>query len=283
MANLPDRKNYQNLITMKTEQIIEKVIAISLTVLLLLSHMPKVSAQTDTIRLQDLRLITSALKPGLKQYLVYYQNVKDNRRLRFSLWLRNVEIEKRNKENYFSITQHWYGTDSAAYRSVYSLNKMASFAPVYHAETIGKKIKAYNWDADKITGADTVAGNEQKEFKLDFTVPNFNWNLDIETFEMLPLDAGKTFAINFYDAGINMPQYVLYKVTGSEVIITLDGNKTDCWKLFTESEYKGRHFTETYWISKTGHEFLKEEDFFDGGYRYKIKMTGAAPDLIARF
>lgn len=268
---------------MKTEHIIEKAISIGLLLLMLTTHCPKVQAQTDTIRMQDLRLVTSALKPGHRQYLVYFQNPKDNRRLRFSLWLRDIEVEKRDKENYFAITQHWFSTDSASYRSVYSLNRMIDFAPIFHSETIGKKTKAYNWGQDKITGADTIAGNLQKGFKLDFTQPNFNWNLDIETFEMLPLAAGKTFAINFYDAGIDAPQYVIYKVTGSEEITTMQGIKADCWILHNESDYKGTHFTETYWISKSDHEFLKEEDSFNGGYRYKVKMSNAAPDLMARF
>jgi hypothetical protein len=43
------------------------------------------------------------------------------------------------------------------------------------------------------------------------------------------------------------------------------------------------HYTETYWISKKNHEFLKEEDSYNGAYRYKIKMPAASPDLVARF
>ena len=45
----------------------------------------------------------------------------------------------------------------------------------------------------------------------------------------------------------------------------------------------GTHYSETYWISKKEHEFLKEEDFFNGTYRYKIKMQASAPDLLQRF
>jgi hypothetical protein len=143
---------------------------------------------------------------------------------------------------------------------------------------------AYNWSATKIAGADTVATNTKKDFALVFTDPAFNWNLDIETFEMLPLAAGKTFAINFYDAGKTPPKYVLYKVTGSEVITLLDNTKTDCWILRQEGKApNGSTYTQTFWISKKGHEFLKEEDKFSGMYRYKIKMPGAAPDLMKRF
>jgi len=240
-------------------------------------------AQVDTIRLNDKRLLTSALKTGLKQYLVYFQTVKDQRKLGFWFWLRDIEIENRHGERVFTITQHWYGNDTNSYRKVYSINKISDFAPVYHSETVKGITKAYNWSGEKITGADSVAQNTQKAFLLNFKVPNFNWNLDIETFEMLPLSAGKTFAINFYDAGLSPPEYVMYKVTGSEAIETVNNEKIDCWKLFTEGNYNGGHYSETYWISKKGHEFLKEEDSFGGGYRYKIKMPGSAPDLLQRF
>ena len=269
---------------MKTDHYIVRTIFIGLALLWqLLSHPGHLFAQTDTIRLNDKRLLTQVLRPGNKQYLVYFQNVKNNKSLRFWFWLRNITVENKNGEKVFAINQNWYGSDSTAYRSVYSVNKAADFAPVYHAETIGNKTKAYNWTAKKITGADTIKDNVAKDFSLDFKLPNFNWNLDIETFEMLPLAAGKTFAINFYDAGLEPPAYVLYKVTGSEMLSTLNNDKVDCWKLFTETEYQGKHYTETYWISKKSHEFLKEEDTFDGGYRYKIKLPLMTPDLMKRF
>jgi len=239
--------------------------------------------QIDTIRLKDKRLLTSVLKPGLKQYLVYFQTTKVQKSLGFWYWLRDIKTESRNGEKVFTITQHWYSSDTNSYRKVYSINRVADFAPVYHSETAQNKTSAYNWGNDKITGADSVANNTKKDFSLAFTAPNFNWNLDIETFEMLPLAAGKTFAINFYDAGLEPPAYVLYKVTGSEVIATLGNEKADCWKLFTESDYKGNHYSETYWISKKNHEFLKEEDTYNGGHRYKLKMIGAATDLLSRF
>jgi hypothetical protein len=239
-------------------------------------------AQNDTIRLQDKRLNTSALKPGLNQYLVYFQDPKSPKNLRFWFWLRNIQLETRNGEKVFTITQHWYTSDTATYRSIYSINKASDFAPVYHSETRGGKTKGYNWGTGKITGADSVAQNQAKGFLLDFKLPNFNWNLDIETFEMLPLAEGKNFVINFYDAGLSPPEYATYKVIGSEEITTLDNRKVDCWKLLSEGDGGGTHYIEIYWISKKNHEFLKEEDTFNGMYRYKIKMPGAAPDLMQR-
>jgi hypothetical protein len=255
------------------------------TAISLLAGTTTASAQVDTINFKKgHQLNTNRLKPGLKQYLVYFQQPKQQKSLRFWYWLRDIKTGTRNGQPVFNISQHWFGPDTLSYRVCYSVNSAANFAPLYHMETITGKTKAYNWSATKMTGADTVATNLAKTFTLDFTEPNFNWNLDIETFEMLPLAAGKTFAINFYDAGLSQPKYVLYKVTGSEVLTLLDGTKTDCWILAEEGKSPdGSTYTETFWISKKGHEFLKEEDKFSGMYRYKIKMPGAAPDLMKRF
>ena len=258
-------------------------IASMLTIVLVSSRIESARAQVDTIRLQDKRLNTSVLKPGMRQYLVYFQMPQSPKILRYWFWLRNTQVQKSKGERFFVTTQNWYGSDTTSYRSVYSINRANDFSPVYHSETVGGKNKSYNWSADKVTGADTVAMNAQKDFVINYTDPCFNWNLDIETFEMLPLAAGKIFVINFYDAGLGKPNYVKYTVTGSEVINTYDDHTIDCWKLYTESDFKGQRATQTFWISKRGHEFLKEEDVFPGGYRYKIKMPATAVDLLPRF
>lgn len=257
---------------------------ITTLITLCLSAQPEyVSAQIDTIRLKDKRLNTAALKPGLRQYLVIFQMPKRPKNLNFSYWIRDTRLQTRNGEKLFATTQHWYGSDTTGYRSVYSINRASDFAPIYHSETVNNKNGSYNWGAGKIIGADTVAQNLKKDFSLDFAQPCFNWNLDMETFEMLPLAAGKTFAINFYDAGFGKPEYILYKVSGSEVLTTLDNQKVDCWKLLNESDHNGMHATQTFWISKKGHEFLKEEDMFGGSYRYKIKLPAGTPDVLQRF
>lgn len=229
--------------------------------------------QADTIRPGKGHLMTEVLKPGVRQYLVYFQNPQKPDRLGFWYWLRDIRIETKDGHPYFSITQHWYGGDSLSYREVHSLNRTTDFAPIYHSEMVRGKTKEYNWSGSGITGADT----------LTFETPNLNWNLDIETFEMLPLASGKSFLINFYDAGLEPPKYVLYTVTGSEELTTMSGEKVDCWRLFTKGESPRGAYSETYWISKKTHEFLKEEDSFSGIYRYKVKMPGTAPDLLPRW
>jgi hypothetical protein len=237
------------------------------------------SAQTvDTIGWGHTALQTAYLKPGLRQYFIYMGDTASKKTLVFWYWLRSIE----QVDGAFRITQHWYGQDTNMYREVYSLNKAADFAPVYHKEIKRGKTFAYNWADDRISGADSVWGNAAKDFSLAFSRPNLNWNLDIETFEMLPLGAGKAFAINFYDAGLDPPQYVVYKVSGSEVIQTLNGARVDCWRLITEGDAKNMHYTETYWISKRDHEFLKEEDRYGSGFRLKLLMPETTPDPMRK-
>jgi hypothetical protein len=241
-------------------------------------------AQTDTVYPGSRHLNTGILKPGLRQYLVYHQWPQFSKVLQFSYWMRDISIGQKNGAEVFVIRQHWYTADSTRYWTFLSLNSTRDFTPLYHAASGNGKVAAYNWSSARIAGADTVTGNTQQDFSLVFDRPNFNWHLDIETFEMLPLAAGKTFAINFYDAGLSPPEFVIYKVTGQEALRTLDNRQVDCWKLVTSGkDPTGKSYTQTFWISKKGHELLKEEDEFDGRYRYKIKLPGLTPDILQKF
>jgi hypothetical protein len=240
-------------------------------------------AQTDTINFSNNKLKTKQLKPGLKQYLVYLQQPGQKKKLNLSIWTREVKFTTNNNEKQFTITQKWYTTDTAGYRSIYSINRAKDFAPVYHSEMIGNQLKAFNWYPDHIKGADTVSGNNQKSFSLQLAQPTFNWNLDIETMEMLPLAAGKKFVLPLYDAGSGKPDYVVYQVSGDEVLQTLDKRKVDCWTLVYSGVHGQIKYTQTFWISKQEHEFLLEIDEVNGMYRYKVKLPGYAPDLVQRF
>ena len=255
-----------------------------LLLLIMLLFSMRIIAQADTVRPGKMALVTDALKPGLRQYLVCYQNPKTDRQLGFWYWLRDIKVEKQKGRAVVVIDQRWYGSDTGAYRSVYSVNATGDFAPVYHKELVRGKLNAYNWTANGITGADSVEGNAHKGFSLAFPEPNYNWNLDIETFEQLPLAEGKSFLINFYDAGLSPPGYVRYQVRGSERLTLLDGQQADCWMLATEGkDPQGGAYSEVYWISKKDHQFLKEVDHFSGMIRYKIRMPDMMPDIRTGF
>lgn len=240
-------------------------------------------AADDTIRPGKKGLLTSVLKPGLRQYLLIYQNTKSQRTLAFWYWLREIRKETRQGKDVFVITQNWYGSDSSSYRTVYSINSAADFIPQYYKELTRGKLSAFDWKPDGIKSSDSVEGIANKDFALALTEPTYNWNLDIETFEMLPLAEGRSFVINFYDAGLSAPRYVRYQVSGSEKIALLDGQLTDCWKLSSSDTTKGTVYSQTYWISKKDHQFIKEEGHFNSMIRYKIRMPDTMPDLRANF
>jgi hypothetical protein len=251
--------------------------------LIFLSISQKAMGQIDTIRLKDKRLHTAWMKMGLNQYLIYYQNPKESKSIRFWFWMRDIKTDNMNGSQVFVIEQHWYGSDTSTYRYIHSVNNGSDFAPIFHEEIIDGKTSAYTWKRENIAGTDSVKANIQKDFSLNFSEPNFNWNLDIETLEMLPLANNKTFAINFYDAGQDPPKYYLYTVAGSEILQTLDNKRTECWKVTTKGISGEFSYIETYWISKDSHEFLKEESSYSGMFAYKIKLMGSATDLLSRF
>ena len=236
-------------------------------------------AQTDTVYPGSRHLNTELLKPGVKQYLVYHQWPQYKKMLLFQYWVRDISIEKKDAVNVFAIRECWYTADSNEFRTFLSVCSVKDFSPLYHAAAGNGKMAAYNWSHTKIKGSDTVSGNTSKDFHLAFDHPNFNWHLDIETFEMLPLAIGKIFVINFYDAASNPPAFVTYKVTGSETLRTLDNRQVACWKLTTTGSHNGKSYTQTFWISKKEHELLKEEDEFDGRFRYKVKLPALTPDV----
>ncbi|MDF7813807.1 hypothetical protein [Hymenobacter sp. YC55] len=249
----------------------------------LLLVQPAAAQQTDTIRVGDRRLRTARVKPGTRQYLVYFLNPAQPKMLGFWLWRRELQITQLRGEPAFQISQHWYGSDTSSYREVCSLVRAADFAPLYHAETVKGRRKVYNWSPTGVAGADSVPGNSAQAYQLAFRHPAFNWNLDIETFELLPLAAGKRFAIPFHDAGSNPPTYVVYTVTGWEELAVPGGRPVACWKLVTQGlTPAGAPYTQTFWLSQRDQEFLKEEDHYPGGlFRYKIK-TGTVPGTFPK-
>ncbi|PST83143.1 hypothetical protein C7T94_11105 [Pedobacter yulinensis] len=248
----------------------------------ILSYAAAASASADTLG-RNLKLDISRLKPGMRQYLVIMQQPAAKKKLAFWYWQRRLSLGSHLGKPTIVIDQQWFSSDSSGYRAVRSVNRATDFQPVFHSEAGGGKMRAVNWSEREIRGADTVAGNASKDLAITLNAPAWNWNLDLETFEMLPLAAGKTFVINFLDIGQDAPKLATYQVVGSENIRTFDNRQVDCWVLRSVSEHNGREYTQSFWISKANHEFLKEEDEFGGMLRYKIKMPDTVPDIGKNF
>jgi hypothetical protein len=233
-------------------------------------------AQVDTIRLSTNDLITANLKPGLHQYVVYFEEPRKKRLSRMSIWNRQVNFKKHGGNDVIEVIQHWHGSDTTSNRYVYSISERKNFAPIYHYTKSARGIEAFDFDkGKKISGSDTVSGNTKKDLDMALHVPTINWELDLEVFNTLPFKKeGQRFIINFYHPGGTPPAYYEYAVTGAEKVATVEGNTIDCWKL--KIHYRQDSWA-IFWISKKSKEVLKMQEYFQGRYRYKVRLVTPVP------
>lgn len=229
-----------------------------------------VSAQVDTIYHLDSKLVKKYLKPSSNQYLVFIQRKGDPRQTYTMVWSRDVKFVNRNGNELIEISQKWYASDTARNRVVYSLLN-PDFSPVYHYTNFNKAVEAFDFYAGNIKGSDSVANNTKKDFDLELKTPTLNWELDLETFPLLDLKAGKRFAISFYHpGGKTEPKIYEYKVIGEESLRVIEGGSVPCWKLRIDYDAKSHAI---FYISKKGREVLRMDEDFGGGVRYKVKLS----------
>ncbi|HEV7780182.1 MAG TPA: hypothetical protein VGO58_02900 [Chitinophagaceae bacterium] len=229
------------------------------------------SAQNNTDTIRAGKFDMKYLPDGTQQWLVYIK--KDGVKKNIWLWERTTTKENWNGTNAIVIRQQWTTSDTGFNsRQLLSVVNEKDFTPVYHTTNNPKTGKeAYNFHAAEIVTADSVAGTGRKDFKMAITEPSFNWEIDLETFPLLPLKEGKTFVVNFYHPGSKSgPAWYNYTVTGSEKIKTNSG-EVDCYKLYTE--YSNNRGNSTWWLNKKTHEVLKMEEHFGTVTRYKLKLA----------
>jgi hypothetical protein len=230
-------------------------------------------AQIDTINITRNDLVTSQLKEGVHQYLVFFENAKKKKILSYWLWTREVKLSKLNNEAVIEINQKWLSSDTAAYREVYSVSRQRNFSPLYHMVKSPKGTEAFTFTDKEVVATDTVNGNKLKDFRKAFITPPLNWELDLEIFSTLPIrKEGQRFIMNFYHPGGSEPAFYEYKVIGIEKITVADGDKVDCWKL--KIDYNADAWA-IFWISKKSKEVLKMQEAYKGNYRYKVKLSTA--------
>ncbi len=235
-------------------------------------------AQIDTISLTKKDLVISQLKPGLHQYLVYFERPKQKKIMSPMLWSRQVNFKQFQGKPAIEVIQNWYASDTLLNRYIYSINSREDFSPIFQYGKSARGIEAFDFERNRVSGSDTVANNAQKDMDVKLTVPTLNWELDMEILSTLPYKrAGQVFVINFYHpGGRTEPLYYQYKVIGSEAIQGIDTPTIDCWQLkinYTETEWA------IFWISKKYKEMLKMQEHFRGIYRYKVKLATPVPPM----
>lgn len=230
-------------------------------------------AQTDTISIERHSLQVSNLRKGNNRYAVWSQNTQTGIISTLSLWDRDVSFEKRGGKDVIVVKQMRYYEDTLRNKYVYTVSDRNTFKTIYDYTRRGKAgTEAYNYNDNQITGADTIAGNIKKDFKLALNPSTFCFELDVETLRMLPIKrVGQEFAINFYHPGGTVaPQYYPVKVLALEEIETFDGSKILCWKIKLNYDADDYDFS---WIGKKSHEFMKLESHYPNGTFNKVKLS----------
>ena len=241
--------------------------------LLLLPVSVLVAAQpaADTIRPGNLDM--KYLPRGKQNYLVYIV-AKDGSKKSIWLWERSCRIEQWQGKDAVVVRQQWTSSDTGFNkRELWSVNDPKDFTAVYHFSNNPKTgIEAYHFTPASVFADDTVGGNTRKGFRIPLDEPSLNWELDLETFPLLPLQNGKSFLLNFYHPGSKTPaSWYRYTVTGTEILPLPGGNQVECFKLFTD--YGNNRGNSTWWISRQTHEVLKMEEHFGPVTRYKIRLS----------
>jgi hypothetical protein len=234
------------------------------------------SAQIDTIRIEKGDLITSNLKPGLHQYLVYFENPAKKRIGNSSIWNRQVNFKNLNGRQVIEIEQYWYMSDTLFNRYVYSISDKETFAPIFHKTKMRGATEALDFHQQKVSGSDSVQNNTKRDLDVSLNVGTLNWELDLEIFSTLPIKkVGQRFIVNFYHpGGKSNPKYYEYAIIGLEKLQVVNDLSIDCWKM--KIDYSQDAWA-IFWISKKSREVLKMQEYFRGGYRYKVKFLTPVP------
>ncbi len=229
------------------------------------------SAQADTINAANNKLQLSRLREAKEVYLVYFTDSALNRKTTGDIWERNTRFTSLNNQQVVEFTWNWYKNDSLMANIVNYCDR-ATLAPVYHKAVYKKRgTYAYDYQKDFMVPTDSVADNAaQKRGKIALTIPVINWELDLETYPLLPIKkVGQQFDIAFFDPNEKAPSYHRYEVIGKEELQLNNDTKVKCWLL--KIDY-GKESNAIFWLTEKSREVIKMKEYFRGNYRFKVKL-----------
>ncbi len=226
--------------------------------------------QIDTIRVGHQFKNFNQLSIGSMKYMIYAER-EAIQRPSVLMNVKTERIEHKGKQ-YIAITHVWNGFEKKFNGKFYSLVEPKTFKPVIHIrETEAKGKEAYKFSDKALTALDTVSNNAEAGYKLELTEPIFNFEIDLETFSLLPLKKDYKAVLQFFHPGSTFggPDWYEIEVIGSEEITLPGGEKLDTWVLFMD--YNGTQPTK-FWYTKKGHEFIKMEGDYNGTKVRKVRM-----------
>lgn len=233
-------------------------------------------AQTkgDVLDIEPKDLVLRNLKTGNFTYVVFNKKTKQSPSEKIALVKIKVESKPYNNQPAFVINQQWE-SDGNIVHTAYTVLDGKDFSTLLH-DTYWKRL-GYSTKFDFIARKVYFDGNvpesaklqSEQDFNESFSSKNLNWHSDLIILTRLPYKENRAFNINFFDPGFGKAKKALYTVTGSDSLTNASGEKIECWIL--EHIPSSGDGYEKFWISKKKKEVLREEDFFNNTYRYKLK------------
>ncbi len=241
-----------------------------LFIFILLISFPAI-AQTIKVNPTNNILKLDRLKEGTNVYLVYFQDSIDGPKYNMELWERSIKKDESRNVYQFSWDRFFskgtyinYEIEAGSENFKPISEKILLHNDKENLNNISKRHFIYE-NGNMTTHANPKFHNG-KTFEKENAGNAFNWEMDMETFGMLPLKEGVDFDIKFYHPGSKTPpKYYKYSVVRSESIL-LNEQAYDCWVLYVE--YPG-HGKSEFWIDKKSFITLKMEELYDGKYRFK--------------
>lgn len=244
-----------------------------LTLTLLISCASGSFAQVDTVNALSNNLVISQLYEGTSRYHVYSVDSISGQTTYADLWERSITQGKITSSNQPVILFEWkWFRNESLYRHTKAIADKKNLAPISEVVLFRNyAYMAYRFANGFITADTTVAGNRvNRNFKVALNPPVLNWEMDLETLSTLPIKAvGQKFVIAFMDPGNPTPSYYTYEVAATDDLPLNKEVKTKCWVL--KIQY-GNGAYALFWISAQSHEVLKMKEYFNGTYRFKVKL-----------
>jgi len=175
--------------------------------------------------------------------------------------------KKVNGQSYVTIQHTWTSPKFSGHFN--ALVEPKTFRPVIQIRNNNGKKEAYRFSDAKISGLDTAANNAAADYHLDLPFPVFNFEIDLATFSILPLERDKVFMIPFFHAGSQSePDYYKLTVEGTETVLIPGKGEVACWVLFMD--YHGKQPTR-FWYTQKGRQFVKMEATYGKAKIYKVR------------
>lgn len=224
------------------------------------------------------------LLPGAHRYL-RYTAAADGRRSAIDVWTRTLSFENHEGHRQLHIIQRWDEVADKAVLIQDSWFDPRTFKPQTHIRRLerdGKTtLSGYRFTDARVVGMPELADNGRRDFVMPLPEPSFNFEYDMELLQTLPLAAGRTFNIPFYDAGVDKPGRYDFVVVGSALIAGPDGRPINCW--LVTADYNAGKVVSRFWFAKTNQVLVREEQAQDSGSTLvKALLPPEAEDVAAR-